>query len=59
MRNVRCSRFSYGNLTMENNCPLLQTTPLFAMLLKADAKPLPAMDCRYCKIVDFAIEPYR
>ncbi|MDD7294005.1 MAG: hypothetical protein PUG85_01135 [Oscillospiraceae bacterium] len=45
MRNVRCSRFSYGNLTMENNCPLLQTTPLFAMLLKAAAKPLPAMDC--------------
>ncbi|MDD7295485.1 MAG: hypothetical protein PUG85_08760, partial [Oscillospiraceae bacterium] len=54
-------------------CPLLQTTLLFAMPLKAAAKPSalrgqyerrllvakppPAMHCRYCKIVDFAIEP--
>ncbi|MDD7295009.1 MAG: hypothetical protein PUG85_06285 [Oscillospiraceae bacterium] len=50
----------------------MQTTPLFAMPPKAAAKPSdlrgqyerrllvakppPAMDCRYCKIVDFAIE---
>ena len=54
-------------------CPLLQTTLLFAIPPKAVAKPLalrgqyerrllvakppPAMDCQYCKIVDFAIEP--
>ena len=54
-------------------CPLLQTTVLFAVPLKAAAKPSalrgqyerrllvakppPAMHCRYCKIVDFAIEP--
>ena len=54
-------------------CPLLQTTVLFAVPLKAAAKPLalrgqyerrllvakppPAIHCRYCKIVDFAIEP--
>ena len=54
-------------------CPLLQTTVLFAMPLKAAAKPSalrgqyerrllvakppPAIHCRYCKIVDFAIEP--
>ena len=54
-------------------CPLLQTTVLFAVPLKAAAKPStlrgqcerrllvakppPAMHCQYCKIVDFAIEP--
>ncbi len=54
-------------------CPLLQTTMLFAVPLKAAAKPSalrgqyerrllvakppPAIHCRYCKIVDFAIEP--
>ena len=54
-------------------CPLLQTTVLFAVPLKAAAKPLalrgqyerrllvakppPAIHCRYCKTVDFAIEP--
>ena len=54
-------------------CPLLQTTVLFAMPLKAAAKPSalrgqyerrllvakppPAMHCRYCKIVDFEIDP--
>ena len=54
-------------------CPLLQTTVLFAVPLKAAAKPSalrgqyerrllvakppPAIHCRYCKIVDFAIEP--
>ncbi|MDD7294545.1 MAG: hypothetical protein PUG85_03915 [Oscillospiraceae bacterium] len=53
-------------------CPLLQTTMLFAVPLKAAAKPSalrgqyerqllvakppPAIYCRYCKIVDFAIE---
>ena len=53
-------------------CPLLQTTVLFAVPLKAAAKPSalrgqyerqllvakppPAIYCRYCKIVDFAIE---
>ena len=58
---------------MKIYCPLLQTTVLFAVPLKAAAKPSalrgqyerrllvakppPAMDCRYCKIVDFAIEP--
>ncbi|MGN1223831.1 MAG: hypothetical protein ACI4TG_01850 [Ruminococcus sp.] len=54
-------------------CPLLQTTLLFAMPLKVVAKPSalrgqyerrllvakppPAIHCRYCKIVNFAIEP--